>query len=255
MKKKYNIIYSIGQDCACGLYMKKARIRCCSGPFDWLTNTSFENRINIILNDFEDFFNKEDFRIMQKPTNFPDDKGNEYYENTRTGLYFWHDFPTNIDFETIFPSVKEKYNRRIKRFYDNIINNEKILLIYFSHFPLCDNYIIQELCNKVCDKFNKKIDFLIIGYDKTKKDTEINCYKLDENITIYKLNTRDFDKNGQITTLGKTNLCQPIFDQLEVIMPFHKMILRHFLYILSYIICIFIFSKPLRKKIRDYLRR
>ena len=76
MKKKYNIIYSIGQDCACGLYMKKARIRCCSGPFDWLTNTSFENRINIILNDFE-----EDKFIIEKIEVKEDIVCGKYIEN------------------------------------------------------------------------------------------------------------------------------------------------------------------------------
>ena len=255
MKKKYNIIYSIGQDCACATYMKKARIRCCSGPLDWLTNTGFENRINLILNDFENFFIKEDFKVMPKPTAFPADKDNEYYENKKTGLYFWHDFPASVDFETIFPLVKEKYNKRIKRFYDNIANEEKVLLIYFSHGNLCEDTKVKELCNRVCEKFNKKIDFLLIGYDESIEGEDVKCYNLQENITIYKLDTRDVDKNGQPTTLGKIHLCKPIFNQLEIEMPLQEKLLRQFLYVFSKIICIFIFSKRLRKKVKDYLIR
>lgn len=34
---KFDMIYSIGEDCACSLYMNKLKLRKVSGPFDWLT--------------------------------------------------------------------------------------------------------------------------------------------------------------------------------------------------------------------------
>ena len=66
MKQKYDIIYSIGRDCACAMYMKQANLRACSGPFDWLTNANFETRIDLILNDFQDFINKNDIVPLEK---------------------------------------------------------------------------------------------------------------------------------------------------------------------------------------------
>lgn len=255
MKKQYDTIYSIGQDCACATYMKQARIRECSGPFDWLTSANFEKRINIILNDFDDFLNKEDLKVMPKPTQFPADKNNTYYENIRTGLYFWHDFPADKNLETAYPLVKEKYDRRINSFIENIKTKENILLIYFTHFSINNDELIKELCEKVCKKFDKNIDFLIVEYDETKKDDEIDSYNISENILIYKLNTRMSDKNGAPTTLGKAHLCQPIFNQFEIKKTIFVKIMRNFNFVLSKIICPFILNKHLRSKLKEQLRK
>lgn len=255
MKKEYDIIYSIGQDCACATYMKQARIRDCSGPFDWLTKSNFEKRMKLILDDFNNFLNQEDLKTMPKPTQFPADKNNTYYENIRTGLYFWHDFPADKDFETAYPLVKEKYDRRINRFIENIRTKEKVLLIYFSHYSINNDELIKELCDKVCKKYNKNIDFLIIEYDETKTDDEIDQYNISKNILIYKLNTRMTNKDGTPSTLGKEHLCQPIFDKYELKKPTHIKIIRTFNFLLSKLICPFIFYKPWRNKVKNYLRK
>ncbi len=48
-KHKYDIIYSLGSNCACALYLNKYALRTTSGPFDWVSEMSFENRIDLIL--------------------------------------------------------------------------------------------------------------------------------------------------------------------------------------------------------------
>ena len=53
--KKFDIIMSIGADCACAMYMKKHVMRTFSSPFDWLTHADFETRMDLIFNDFEKF--------------------------------------------------------------------------------------------------------------------------------------------------------------------------------------------------------
>ena len=88
MSKKYDIIYSIGRDCACAMYMRKTNLRICSGPFDWLTNASFEKRFEMMLNNFTGFLDKDKLKPMPKPTQFPSDKNNDYYENVENGFYF-----------------------------------------------------------------------------------------------------------------------------------------------------------------------
>ncbi len=133
ISKKYDIIYSIGLSCSCATYMKEAKLRACSGPFDWLTNASFEQRFELMLNDFTGFLDKEYLEPMEKPSALPPDKNNDYYKNTKTGLYFWHDFPADVSFEKAYPQIKEKYERRITRFYENIKSKNKVLLIWLSH--------------------------------------------------------------------------------------------------------------------------
>ena len=61
-KKTYDIIYSIGYDCSCALYIKETGLRLTSGPFDWLTHASIEERFAALLNEFDDFFNIKDFK-------------------------------------------------------------------------------------------------------------------------------------------------------------------------------------------------
>ena len=50
MKNKYDIVYSIGHDCACSMYLKKHNLRVVSGPLDWLTSVPAHMRFNLILN-------------------------------------------------------------------------------------------------------------------------------------------------------------------------------------------------------------
>ena len=88
MHKKYDIIYSIGRDCACAMYMNNCKIRATSGPFDWLTNASFETRMNLILNDFADFLNPNDIKFLPKDPNVINDEKNDYYDFSEEDLPF-----------------------------------------------------------------------------------------------------------------------------------------------------------------------
>lgn len=255
-KKEYDIVYSLGYDCACALYMQSTQIRICSGPFDWLTNADFQTRINLILNNFDKFLEIDDLKFLPKNPNMFNDPYCDYYENLRNGFYYYHDFPIgDEEFSSVFSKVKEKYERRINRFYENIKIKEKVLLVYFSHYEIGSDDLIKELCKKVCEKFNKNIDFLIIEYDKTKKGNEIESYTLDDNIKMYKLNTRKLDKDGNLKTSGNKRLCKPIFKQYELILPLKIKIKRKIFFCLSVIVCPFIRDKQIRAKVKSYLRR
>ena len=78
--KKFDLICSIGEDCACSMYLNKFKLRNASYPFDWLTKSNFDTRINLILNNFKDFCNKEDFQKLEKPKNTIVDLKYDYYE-------------------------------------------------------------------------------------------------------------------------------------------------------------------------------
>ena len=82
-KQKYDIVYSLGYDCACAQYMQSAQIRICSGPFDWLTNADFQTRLNLILNDFENFLEFDDLKFLPKNQKMFNDPYCDYYENTK----------------------------------------------------------------------------------------------------------------------------------------------------------------------------
>lgn len=116
LNKKFDFICSIGEDCACSLYIRKFRLQNASYPFDWLTKATFQTRLNLILNEFEDFLNISYFKFLPKTQKITDTRC-DYYENQKLDLYFYHDFLRDTPFDQAFPEVKAKYERRIERFY------------------------------------------------------------------------------------------------------------------------------------------
>lgn len=250
MAKKYDIIYSIGRDCACATYLQKNGLRLTSGPFDWLTNANLEDRFTLLLNDFKYFLDEKYLKQMPKPTQFPADKNNDYYENTKTHLYFWHDFSADKSFEEAYPEVKRKYERRIKRFYNNVKNKDKVLLIWFSQVHQTPDDVVIDLCNRFSEKMGKTIDFLIIehseGLNGAKKQMLAN------NIERWYCHATKFDDLGVPQTLGNTEIVEPIFLQQQLIIPLSDKIKKFLLKVLSRVICLFVPVKKWRKKIRKF---
>lgn len=251
--KKYDIVYSIGRDCACATYMKKAGLRLCSGPFDWLTHAGFAERFDLLLNDFSGFLEKTDLVQMPKPTQFPADKNNDYYENVRTKLYFWHDFPADVDFDKAYPKVKEKYDRRIKRFYDNIRNSGRVLLIWFSQIDNTPDETVKELCSRFCEKMNKSVDFLIIEH--TENLNEIREVRLTDNILRVNCHAQKYEADGTPMTLGNEKLLLPVFMKYKLHVPFYKIVGRIGIKALVKAVCLFIPVKAWRRKLRKLYKQ
>lgn len=249
MKKKYNIVYSLGRDCACAQYMIKTNIRVSSGPFDWLTNASFKERFDLLLSDFEGYFNKDDLVKMEKPKQFPSDKQNDYYRNIKTNLFYWHDFPNNISFEKAYINIKNKYDRRIKRFYNNLKKEKNVLLIWYSQLDHTPDDQIIYLCDKFCKKIGKNIDFMIIEH--VEGVDNIKSTKLKDNIIKYNLHARKEDVNGIPLTLGDEEKVLPLFQQISIDKKNLFKLKHNLLKFLVHFICIFIPYKKIRKEIRN----
>lgn len=105
-----------------------------SYPFDWLYGTNLEDRIGLLVNDFRDWFSKDDFE-------FDSDKpGSKFhvYRNVRTGLIFNHDFPRSDDFTTGYGKVCAKYERRTARLLRKIEAATKVLAVYVEQPYTCE---------------------------------------------------------------------------------------------------------------------
>lgn len=209
--KEYDIVYSIGRDCANSMFLMRRGLRVTSGPFDWLTKADFETRIQLILDEFKNFLNKEDLNLLPELDEKNKNRGHVSYANTRTDFYFYHDFPSGISLDESYPEVKEKYERRIKRFLDNLNNKQKVLLVWFSHIPTVNKLDIQALCDSVCNKFGKQIDFLLIEHDENVPKGEWVHQSIADNIEYYTLFTQTYDSNGALTTFGREDAIFPIY--------------------------------------------
>jgi hypothetical protein len=216
MKQTYDLIYSLGTDCACALYMNRFKLRRVSGPFDWLTHALFQTRMELILTHFQDFMNVKDMKFLEKDPTVLNDETHDYYENVVTDFYFYHDFKANLALDAQIGAVQQKYDRRIQRFYQQIHANNRVLLIWLAHNQATDDRLVLDYSEKLISFFQKPIDFLIIEHDATKADGAIERNALSPHVVKYRLFSYGYDEKGNPTTLGNEEALNPIFAQYEL---------------------------------------
>ena len=248
LNNRFDLIISLGEDCACSSYLRRVNLQNFSYPFDWLTHAPFENRTNLIVNDFKDFLNLEDLELMQKPTEFPSDENHDYYKNKTTELYHWHDFPINMPLKEAYNLVKTKYDRRIERLYSEIKNSQKILFVWLSHRTLHSPEDFIKEYNTLQNKFASKDIYLLI----IENSPEYKVIRLEDNhILIINQDTISNDKKHHYDqTMGnKTNNLR-IFKKIKLKISLIAKIKR-----IIYIICKNIVSLIPNKKIRNQLKQ
>ena len=104
-------------------------MRLSSGPFDWLLGPSLKNRVDVIVGDFAGWLEPGDFKFLGNPNKFTHDS----YLNVKTGFKFSHDFALNVPFEKSWQEVREKYLRRIARFYERIRASRRVLFVWLEN--------------------------------------------------------------------------------------------------------------------------
>lgn len=155
-KREYDLILSCGQACNCSSALRSCGLQNCSYPFDWQFKADFATKVEILKNRFERYFELKDLEFVKIDLN---DK-NMVVKNNYTNIFFNHDFFVDKgSIETQYPTVREKYNRRINRVLEFLDKNvtKKVLLVYYERTVLDEsdekekysvqdfNFIINEL--------------------------------------------------------------------------------------------------------------
>lgn len=164
MLKRYDCVISLGALCIASRTLRNCHIQKESMPFDWVMaqepvqegRGDLKGRVDLILNRFENYFNLSDFSILDtKPSN----SNHLQVVNNKTGLVYLHDFTYSDSIESSYKEAKEKYDRRVNRFYDTIESSNKILFLYITlNNSISNNDFLTEVkrirgyCNDtVCD--------------------------------------------------------------------------------------------------------
>ena len=135
MLKPYDYVISLGEKCFVAQTLENLGARAFSGPFDWLeifyngTGGGVLERMDMIINKFQHFFDKDDFTSVYE--------GDwRLFATTRTNLSFRHEFSQTDEFDQKFKDVATKYARRCNRMLDILHSGARILLVYASScFP------------------------------------------------------------------------------------------------------------------------
>lgn len=184
------IIIPFGEDCLITFSLRNLEKRNSSLPFDWLgyegkEGIYFSAAVDILCNEFKDFLNLEDLVVIGPTGN--EDKG-IHVTNTKTGFRYKHDFFDGRSIDEQFPSIKEKYNRRISRLLDLLNNGGNFLFTHMAYSNISDQ-IIDEKLKKIRDKFPKsKLYFLFLLHDPSKKQYESEIINKDSLTRIIKFN-------------------------------------------------------------------
>lgn len=135
LSTKYDFVCSIGSDCGCAGHLVRRRLRRASYPLDWIVSSyrGITGVAELVARDFDGFLKFENLvREPNPPRGQNDDHKHDYYHDRVVGVDFVHDFPVGMPLEEAYPAVRQKYRRRIARFYESVRTSKRTLLIYWT---------------------------------------------------------------------------------------------------------------------------
>lgn len=216
-KQKYDIIYPLGMTCAAAHQMKTFALRKFSGPFDWLMGADLEKRVRLVLSDFEDWMRTEDFETL------PWEGGSHRaYVNKRTSIVYRHDFPAAVPVEDSIDEVRAKYERRIKRFYEEIRNARRALLVCMSgrggNLGMEKDDVVR-LADMLRAKLGRKVNLLLIEHRADilePKQVKLREYVTLWQMRVYETEPRDDEWWGRVGWRGNTEWLRPVLERYEL---------------------------------------
>ncbi|MFP7492831.1 DUF1796 family putative cysteine peptidase [Terribacillus saccharophilus] len=127
IKGGYDAVFSLGDLCLGAIQLQKNNLRPFSGPLDWMGTPQLTKVKELFEKRFADFMLRENLRIIGKATEqmlLVLDQNNLVYSN--------HDFDTvrnSLEQLPMYPSVKEKLDRRVDRLWDKLLTARRILFV------------------------------------------------------------------------------------------------------------------------------
>ena len=186
MKRKFDLVVSIGYRCFTSMMLRQNNLQVASFPFDWLAYIKYKQALEFLTNDFKNFLNKEDLELCTESF----DIFHYSYLNKRTGIMFVHDFPVNEDFDKQFEIVSAKYKKRSSRLLEKILKSKKVLLVFQSEKTTNLQNIHQiiaeteEMIPLLKEKFpNTEFHFMHISFSK--ESNGFYHYNKDINLEIF----------------------------------------------------------------------
>ena len=152
--KQFSNCISLGWLCATAGSMSKYGFRNFSGPFDWYYS-DFKSVVRHIDNGFSDFLMRDNLVVC--------DDNTRIFEDKKYGYKYFHDIRTNLDSDYVH--IREKYDRRIERFYEKIKQPTLFLRAVRSSWE--KEYIIADHCeiDGILKKYHSQNEVIYLTAD------------------------------------------------------------------------------------------
>ena len=152
--KRFDFVFSIGEDCGCAMNLRRFGLRIMSSPFDWVNSASFGTRIDLLCKAFDGFCDRESLVFEARDPNATlFDANHDTYFDKRFGFRFIHDFDRGVPLDESYPRVREKYDRRIVRTLGKIRQSRHVLAVWWSRDKIVPSEEIAEAVGRLRKAF------------------------------------------------------------------------------------------------------
>ncbi len=127
IKGNYDAIYSLGDLCLASIQLKRHQLRTFSGVLDWMGSLELANVNRLLLNRFAGFMEPQHLRIIGYAGTTHVCVSDDAYNIVSN-----HDFeigPNSLHYLGTYPAVKEKFDRRIRRFLEKAKTCNRMLFV------------------------------------------------------------------------------------------------------------------------------
>ena len=136
---KYDLIVSLGGNCATAIHLRERGLRMFSLPLDYVfmvDEKPIKYLCEVFRNNFENFCKKENLVELQGDERGDDRTGKMQYKDEYTGFRLIHHFVRPIEEPGAYEEAKEILNRRINRLLSKIEQHKKYYLYWLLIFVL-----------------------------------------------------------------------------------------------------------------------
>ena len=188
---KFKYVISLGYFCSPALELRRLGLRDASYPLDWTISYDFSLVMRLIENHFVGFLSEDSLYQLKEMPNCYRDKKNK--------VDFYHDFDELRSLKRQLFDVKQKYNRRIARFYDTI-KHPTLFVRYVStleeYLYICENYEMIQLFFKKFNS-NNEVHFVVSVDSDGIQSSDMNIWyvEADENESVAR---KFLDKNEEL---------------------------------------------------------
>ncbi len=190
----YDMVISLGEDCATAGHLSSTALRNSSMPFDWIDGAPFATRVQLIVNNFENWLKKDALEFFEIQTEVVEDHAFNRYKNVITNINFQHDFLVDVPFDDFYDNVKVKYERRIKRLQDTFDNCDRILLVWVARNAISSDQELIEAAKTLNDYSKRaRLDIFYIQHDPNMDMDSFRFEIINEHITRFYLNNSSVD--------------------------------------------------------------